>query len=128
MKLALVVIAALIVTIPFLNYAIMARTLSAQIQIVGSTDTLLSSAAPQSKSQSISSYWWPSAEENGGLLGRLSALQNPADCSSPSTRFFVWRSKMKYQDDTRGLTAWAHAATSHLLHALTDGDQVRFVC
>lgn len=35
---------------------------------------------------------------------------------------------MKYQDDTRGLTAWAHAATSHLLHALTDGDQVRFVC
>ncbi|KAL3791861.1 hypothetical protein ACHAW5_002912 [Stephanodiscus triporus] len=85
-----------------------------------------SSAASSSpllvKANSIDSYWWPSAEHGGGLLGRIHASQNPADCSSPDTKFFVWRSMKDNENDTRGLTAWAHAGTLHLFHALTDGD------
>lgn len=74
------------------------------------------------KASSINSYWWPSAEEGGGMLGKIHASQNPADCSSRSTKFFVWRSRKDSAADTRGLTAFAHAGSSHLLHALTDGD------
>ena len=33
---------------------------------------------------------------------------------------------MNNEVDTRGLTAWAHAGASHLLHALTDGDKFKF--
>jgi len=50
-------------------------------------------------------------------------MQNPADCSAPSTKFLVWRSMENNEKDTRGLTAWGHAGSSHLLHALTDGDE-----
>ena len=75
------------------------------------------------KANSINSYWWPSAEDGGGILGRIHSMQNPSDCTSPSTKFFVWRSLAKNEKDTRGLTAWAHAAMSNLLHAFTDGDQ-----
>ncbi|KAL3822393.1 hypothetical protein ACHAXA_010871 [Cyclostephanos tholiformis] len=74
------------------------------------------------KALSINSYWWPSAEVGGGLLGRIRSLQNPPDCKSQSTKFFVWRSLRDNEADTRGLSAWAHAGTSHLFHALTDGD------
>ena len=76
------------------------------------------------KAGSINSYWWPSAENMGGLLGKIYATQNPLDCSSPSTKFFVWRSRpgTENERDTRGLTAWAHAGASHMLHAFTDGD------
>ncbi|KAL7539857.1 hypothetical protein ACHAXR_009672 [Thalassiosira sp. AJA248-18] len=72
------------------------------------------------KANSINSYWWPSAQDGGGLLGKIYQAQNPTDCSS--SKFFVWRSKKDNAHDTRGLTAWAHAASGHLLHALTDGD------
>jgi hypothetical protein len=75
------------------------------------------------KANSINSYWWPSAESGGGLLGRIHAAQNPSDCTSPSTKYFVWRSMKDNENDTRGLTAWAHAGVSHLFHALTDGDE-----
>jgi len=75
------------------------------------------------KVNSVNSYWWPSAEESGGLLGKIHAAQNPADCSSQSTKFFVWRSRLDNEKDTRGLTAWAHAGASHMVHAFTDGDQ-----
>ena len=77
------------------------------------------------KANSINSYWWPSAEEGGGLLGKIHATQNPSDCSSASTKFFVWRSRpgKENERDTRGLTAWAHAGSSHMLHAFTDGDE-----
>jgi len=74
------------------------------------------------KAKSIDSYWWPSAEEGGGMLGKIRASQNPADCSSQSTKFFVWRSIRDSERDTRGLSAFAHAGSSHLIHALTDGD------
>lgn len=74
------------------------------------------------KANSINSYWWPSVKD-GGLLGKIYATQHPLDCSSPSTKFFVWRSSPQNEKDTRGLTAWAHSGTYHLLHAFTDGDQ-----
>eukprot|EP00584_Thalassiosira_punctigera_P023602 CAMPEP_0172574408 /NCGR_PEP_ID=MMETSP1067-20121228/136689_1 /TAXON_ID=265564 ORGANISM="Thalassiosira punctigera, Strain Tpunct2005C2" /NCGR_SAMPLE_ID=MMETSP1067 /ASSEMBLY_ACC=CAM_ASM_000444 /LENGTH=461 /DNA_ID=CAMNT_0013367037 /DNA_START=152 /DNA_END=1537 /DNA_ORIENTATION=+ len=74
-------------------------------------------------SNPVSSYWWPSAEDGGGLLGKMNLVQNPSDCSSPSTKFLVWRSMRKNEGDTRGLTAWGHAGASHLLHALTSGDK-----
>eukprot|EP00956_Cyclotella_meneghiniana_P007826 scaffold10442_cov22-Cyclotella_meneghiniana.AAC.1 len=35
----------------------------------------------------------------------------------------IWRSRLEPELDNRGLTAWAHTATWHMLHALTDGDQ-----
>ena len=44
--------------------------------------------------------------EDGGLLGKIHAIQNPADCSSSSTRFLVWQSMKNNKKDTRGLTAW----------------------
>ncbi|KAL7466071.1 hypothetical protein ACHAXS_006369, partial [Conticribra weissflogii] len=75
------------------------------------------------KDQHINTFWWPSPEEYGGILGKIHDFQNPSDCSASSTKFFVWRSKSDNENDTRGLTAWAHAASSHLLHALTDADQ-----
>ncbi|KAL7524839.1 hypothetical protein ACHAXR_000738, partial [Thalassiosira sp. AJA248-18] len=50
---------------------------------------------------SITSYWWPSVED-GGLLGKIYAVQNPADCKSPSTKFLLWQSG----EQKRGLTAW----------------------
>ncbi|KAL7548611.1 hypothetical protein ACHAWF_011885 [Thalassiosira exigua] len=88
-----------------------------------------SAAVPSSplllKAQSINSYWWPSAESSGGLLGKIHAAQNPTNCSARATRYFVWRSRRDSARDTRGLTAWAHAGASHLVHALTDGDQFR---
>jgi hypothetical protein len=74
------------------------------------------------KANSINSYWWPSAEHDGGLLGRIHASQNPLDCSSNQTKFFIWQSLRNNEEDTRGLTAFAHAGISHLFHALTDGD------
>ena len=76
------------------------------------------------KANSINSYWWPSAEHDGGLLGRIYASQNPIDCSSNQTKFFIWQSLRNNQEDTRGLTAFAHAGISHLFHALTDGDAI----
>jgi len=78
------------------------------------------------KANSINSYWWPSAEDGiGGILAKIHAVQHPADCSSPTTKFFVWRSKRDSESDTRGLTAWGHAGASHMLHAFTDGDKFR---
>jgi hypothetical protein len=76
------------------------------------------------KANSINSYWWPSAEHDGGLLGRIHASQNPLDCSSNQTKFFIWQSLRNNEEDTRGLTAFAHAGISHLFHALTDGDAI----
>mmetsp|Transcript_5308 Transcript_5308/g.9887 ORF Transcript_5308/g.9887 Transcript_5308/m.9887 type:complete len:455 (+) Transcript_5308:193-1557(+) len=75
------------------------------------------------KDQHINTFWWPSPEEYGGILGKIHDFQNPSDCSAASAKFFVWRSKSDNENDTRGLTAWAHAASSHMLHALTDADQ-----
>ncbi|KAL7531851.1 hypothetical protein ACHAWF_003945 [Thalassiosira exigua] len=72
-------------------------------------------------SRPVASYWWPAASD-GGLIGKIHAVQNPSDCAKPSSRFLVWRSMRRNQQDTRGLTAWAHAGSSHLLHALTDGE------
>ena len=66
------------------------------------------------KATSINSYWWPSP--TSGLLGKLYSAQNPSDCSADSTKFFVWRSRIGYEKDTRGLTAWGHACKSHLMH------------
>jgi hypothetical protein len=68
----------------------------------------------QIKASSINSYWWPSL--HSGLLGKLNAAQNPSDCSAETTKYFVWRSRSNNQNDTRGLTAWGHAAKSHLIH------------
>ena len=72
-----------------------------------STERILSS--PQELQQrwqhkkSVSSYWWPS-EADGGLFGRIYAMQNPPDCSS--AKFLVWQSMKDNERDTRGLTAW----------------------
>ena len=76
------------------------------------------------KANSLTSYWWPS-QDDGGLFAKIYNAQNPdrEDCSLSSTKFFVWRSLAANEKDTRGITAWAHAGISHLLHALTDGDQ-----
>ena len=69
----------------------------------------------QTKANSINSFWWPSPQQ-GGLLAKIHLLQNPADCNSPSTRYFVWRSLNKRRDDHRGLSAWGHTAMWQLLH------------
>lgn len=74
-----------------------------------------SSDPSPSNTRPITSYWWPSVED-GGLLGKIYDMQNPSDCSSKSTKFFVWRSMVNNENDTRGLTAWAHTGASHLLH------------
>ncbi len=78
----------------------------------------------QRKANSLTGYWWPS-KDDGGILAKIHKVQHPADCSSPSTKFFVLRSLKQFNKDTRGLTAFAHAGSSHLLHALTDGDKFR---
>ena len=84
-----------------------------------------SSLSPvQQKVNSINSFWWPSPEINGGLLGKIYHAQHPPDCASPSTKFLVWQSRPESENDTRGLTAWAHAGSSNLLHAFTDADKV----
>jgi len=88
-------------------------------------DSPKSSSSPLlTKAMSINSYWWPSTQSGGSLLGKIYKKQNPPDCSSLSTRYFVWLSKPSSEKDSRGLTAWAHAGSSHLLHALTDGDDL----
>ena len=66
------------------------------------------------KSHSINSFWWPSL--HSGLLGKLYKAQNPTDCNASHTKYFVWRSRHNHEEDTRGLTAWGHAAKSHLMH------------
>lgn len=78
----------------------------------------------QRKANSLTGYWWPS-KNDGGLLAKIHNVQHPADCSSPSTKFFVLRAPRRPEKDTRGLSAFAHAGSSHLLHALTDGDKFR---
>ena len=70
----------------------------------------------QSKASSINSFWWPSPQQQGGLLAKIYKLQNPQDCNSPNTRYFVWRSVAKNRDDHRGLSAWGHTAMWMLLH------------
>lgn len=65
------------------------------------------------KSHSVNSYHWPSSQTSP-LVAKISALQNPQSCSD--SKFFVWRSRINYEEDTRGLTAWGHAAKSHLMH------------
>jgi hypothetical protein len=72
--------------------------------------------------RSVTSYYWPS-KKDGGLLRKIHSIQHPNDCLSPNTKFLVWQAMVNPEKDTRGLTAWAHAASSHLLHALNDGDQ-----
>mmetsp|Transcript_32001 Transcript_32001/g.69130 ORF Transcript_32001/g.69130 Transcript_32001/m.69130 type:complete len:418 (+) Transcript_32001:160-1413(+) len=74
--------------------------------------------------KSVTAYWWPSAEDGGGLIGKIHAIQNPDDCASSTTKFLVWQSMKNNEKDTRGLTAWGHAGSTHLLHALSDGDQL----
>jgi hypothetical protein len=96
---------------------------NSQQRLVSVISTSSSSSPLLIKANSINSYWWPSAENGGGILGRIYTMQNPIDCTSPSTKFFVWRSRDRVEKDTRGLTAFAHAGMSHLLHAFTDGDQ-----
>jgi hypothetical protein len=66
----------------------------------------------QTKAASINSFWWPSL--HSGLLGKLSQAQNPDNCET--AKFFVWRSLIDYEGDTRGLTAWGHTFKSHLMH------------
>lgn len=70
--------------------------------------------AYQIKANSINSFWWPSLES--GLLAKVASYQNPPNCSSSDTKFFVWRSLPKSHDDTRGLSAWGHTATWQLMH------------
>jgi len=77
----------------------------------------------QTKANSINRYWWPS-HTDGGLIGKIYIQQHPSNCKSTKTKYLVWRSRSKPEDDTRGLTAWGHAGSSNLLHAFTDADSV----
>mmetsp|Transcript_2525 Transcript_2525/g.4547 ORF Transcript_2525/g.4547 Transcript_2525/m.4547 type:complete len:449 (-) Transcript_2525:36-1382(-) len=110
-----------IFTVVFFNYSFINN-----FNFDNDRDQDMMMVAPQSiishDTSTITSYWWPSVED-GGLLGKMHAIQNPSDCASASTRFLVWQSMKNNEKDTRGLTAWGHAGASHLLHALTDGDQ-----
>lgn len=81
---------------------------------VSKSTTYMQRSTYQIKASSINSFWWPSLDS--GLLAKLSAFQNPSDCSSPKTRFLIWRSMPESKDDTRGLSAWGHTATWQLLH------------
>jgi hypothetical protein len=119
-----------LIVITLTNYISIARYVSQHqkkkdhVHLASSSNNLFSSSSSRllQKSSSLTSYWWPS-QDDGGLLAKIYKVQHPADCSSPSTKFFVWRSLVENERDTRGLTAWAHAGSSHLLHALTDGDK-----
>ena len=71
-------------------------------------ETFLASVSSRKGSFSerpVTEYYWPSVEE-GGLLGKVHSIQNPEDCSAPSTKFLVWQSLKKKNE--RGLSAWAH--------------------
>eukprot|EP00581_Thalassiosira_minuscula_P012214 CAMPEP_0183715984 /NCGR_PEP_ID=MMETSP0737-20130205/10028_1 /TAXON_ID=385413 /ORGANISM="Thalassiosira miniscula, Strain CCMP1093" /LENGTH=438 /DNA_ID=CAMNT_0025945177 /DNA_START=108 /DNA_END=1421 /DNA_ORIENTATION=+ len=112
---------------PFLNHILVmesigdntrVRQLEQQIKQQPQHPSLLTT-----KGASINSYWWPSAKDGGGVLGKIYAMQNPSDCAAPSTKYFVLRAKKNVETETRGLSAFAHAAGSHMLHALTDGEQ-----
>ena len=107
------------IIITLLNYALM---LSAVSNNKNEQGILLDreSSPLLIKANSVNSYWWPSTE-SGGLLGKMYAKQNPVDCAA--AKYLVWRSLPNNENDTRGLTAWAHSGTYHLLHSLTDGDQ-----
>mmetsp|Transcript_33948 Transcript_33948/g.81234 ORF Transcript_33948/g.81234 Transcript_33948/m.81234 type:complete len:460 (+) Transcript_33948:455-1834(+) len=114
----------LIVAIPIFNYVIMSTHLS-----FGNGDPPPSQPEYVSpmlkKAQSINSYWWPDPKTGGGILGKIYLSQHPPveECSRKETKFFIWRSLKDNENDTRGLTAWAHAFYSHLMHALSDGDK-----
>mmetsp|Transcript_9589 Transcript_9589/g.19889 ORF Transcript_9589/g.19889 Transcript_9589/m.19889 type:complete len:452 (+) Transcript_9589:200-1555(+) len=74
------------------------------------------------KMASIASFWWPSPETSGGFLSAIYNAQNPDDCSSKSTKYFVMQSLKKNEGDNRGLSAWASITMQHMLHAFSDGD------
>ena len=78
--------------------------------------TQISTTQPQhvQKASSINSFWWPS--RSSGLLGQLHTAQNPPNCGGERTKFFVWRSVVDFEKDSRGLSAWGHAYKSHLMH------------
>jgi len=110
------------------------RILEERIQQLESVAAAVSSSTKQSQQQqqlsplqtkanSINRYWWPS-HTDGGLIGKIYIQQHPSNCKSTKTKYLVWRSRPKPEDDTRGLTAWGHAGSSNLLHAFTDADSV----
>ncbi len=74
------------------------------------------------KLSSIASFWWPSPATSGGFLSAIYNAQNPEDCSSKSTKYFVMQSLKKNEGDNRGLSAWASITMQHMLHAFSDGD------
>jgi len=132
-KPVLITIAALIL-ITLTNYVSIAKYISSHKNTPNQNENTelmhnnLSSSSSSSrlvrKASSLTSYWWPSPDD-GGIVAKIHKVQNPTNCASPSTKFFVLRSLRKNEQDTRGLTAWAHSGSSHLLHALTDGDKFR---
>ena len=114
------------IIITLLNYSLMLSAVSNNkndmltLSSRGDSSSQSSPLLIKLKANSINSYWWPSTE-SGGLLGKMYAKQNPVDCTA--AKYLVWRSLPNNENDTRGLTAWAHSGTYHLLHSLTDGDQ-----
>ena len=114
----------LIVAIPIFNYALMSKSLMFSNDDPPPSQPVYVSPMLK-KAQSINSYWWPDAKTDGGLLGKIYRSQHPPaeKCSSKETKFFVWRSLKNNENDTRGLTAWAHAFYSNLMQALSDGDK-----
>ena len=122
-RLLLITIGALIL-ITLTNYITISRYIYENEKKASHVFTSSSTSRLVQKANSLTSYWWPS-QEDGGILAKIHKIQHPADCSSPSTRFFVLRSIRRNEKDTRGLTAFAHAGSSHLLHALTDGDKFK---
>ena len=116
-----------LILITLTNYMSIAKYISSHEKKELSNNNLSSSSSTSSllrKANSLTRYWWPSPDD-GGIIAKLHKAQNPTNCSSPSTKFFVLRSLQKNEKDTRGLTAWAHSGSSHLLHALTDGDKFK---
>ena len=79
------------------------------------TSSLQDTPPYQQKARSIRRFYWPDAS-NSPLVAKLYQLMHPADCDSPNTKYMIWRSLRKNEEDTRGLSAWGHTGTWMLLH------------
>ena len=79
------------------------------------TSSLQDTPPYQQKARSIQRFYWPDAS-NSPLVAKLYKLMHPTDCDSPNTKYLIWRSLRKNEEDTRGLSAWGHTGTWMLLH------------
>ena len=55
----------------------------------------------QQKARSIRRFYWPDAS-NSPLISKLHRLLHPPECNSTTTKYFIWRSLPRNEEDTLG--------------------------